>query len=115
MDSERIKIKTRLLNYLVFVDDPNKQSKIIELLKEYEAKIPDTPLHDKFQNIKRKKMDYEELCNSYVEDLLERKLNNDNKAIIEELFSKLTPIVKEEPQNWWDRFISWFKNSTGIN
>ena len=114
MDKERIQIKAKLLSFLVFVDDKDKQTRILSLLEEYESKIPDSKIHDRIQKLKRKNKSYEELVDLYVDDLLDHKLINKYRNVISELFDKLTPIVKDEPKNWWERFIEWFKKGTGI-
>ena len=114
MDKERVQIKTKLLHFLAFVDDIDKQNKIIAILEEYESKIPDGRLMDTLQKKKRKGMDYYVLCDSLIEDLVDKKLNDKSRAIISELIDKLTPLVVDEPKNWWEQFVDWFKNATGI-
>ena len=114
MDKERLQIKSKLLNFLVCVEDKNKQATILVLLEEYESKIPDWKIHDRIQKLKRKNKGYFELIDMYIDDLLDHKLNDNSKKVIGELLDKLTPIVKDEPKNWWERFIEAFKKGTGI-
>lgn len=113
MDKERLQIKTKLLNFLAFIDDSNKQQEIINLLMQYEEKIPDGRLIDTFQKIKRKRMDYYSLCEDLVDDLLDKKMNVKSREILSSLLNKLTPVIENEPKKWWGRFVESIKNATG--
>lgn len=113
--SEKFKYKANLYNLLCLVEDQQKQKQVLDLLSRYEAKIPDPKLKNEIQKLFRKNKTYEELCESYVEDMLEGKLNDSTKLVISQLLVELRNLIENEPKNWWDKFIGWFKNSTGTN
>ena len=112
-DKERMQIKAKLLNYLAYVDDNQKQNKIIQLLQKYEQKLPDGKLIDSLQKMKRKRMNYYSLCEDLVNDLLDKGITNNSRAVLNDLIDELTPLVANEPKNWWEQFVDWFKKATG--
>lgn len=118
MNSEKLlkmKYKGKLYSLLCLVEDENKQKQVIDLLSRYEQKIPDSKIKDALQKMLRKNKKYDSLCDSYVNDLLDNRLDANTRNILANLLEELRSIVENDSKNWWDTFIDWFKNATGTN
>ena len=82
-------------NYLVlFVDDEDKQSKIVAKLKEYSDKLPDGKLIDRLQNkYLSKKTDYFEIVEFLLKDIEKTKNKYKYLPMIQQLLKDIEDII----------------------
>lgn len=115
MDKERMEYKAKLIRLVLRVDDEGSQSKIIEILEETEEKLPDFKIKDRIQKMKRKNKPYLDKADALISDILDKKLDDSQKNIVESCIRSILEIVVESQKNLVNLFIEWFNNATGKN
>lgn len=108
MGKEKASLELTLKNILYYVPE-SKHTEIINILRKYEEKIPDSKLKNLIQKIVLKRHnDYYEQVDLLVKDILEGKLNKETKKVISDLVDALKPYVEEAERTFWDKLKDLF-------
>ena len=108
MSKEKAQWEVTLKNILYYVDE-NEQDKVLEILKKYEEKIPDNRIKNFLQKkILNSKKDYYSKVDYLVDDILEGKLDDNTKKVLNELLNELQPPIKKAEENFWQRLLKIF-------
>lgn len=100
-----------LKNILYYVDE-NDQQRVLDILVKYEEKIPDNKIKNFIQKIILKsKKDYYSKVDYLVDDILDGKLDDKTKNILNDLLLELKPDIEKAEKTFWERLISIFQGS----
>lgn len=111
MGKEKANWEMTLKNILYYVDE-NDQQRVLDILVKYEKKITDSKLKDCFQKIIfHTKKDYYSKVDLLVHDILEGKLDDKTKNILNDLLLELKPDIEKAEKTFWERLISIFQGS----
>ncbi|MCH3976050.1 MAG: hypothetical protein LKE36_00325 [Bacilli bacterium] len=115
MDKERTEYKAKLLNLIAMIGDKENQRHVIAILEKTEEKLPDSKVKDKIQKMIRKNKSYYDKADALITDILDHKLDINQRNIVLECLASLRAIIEGQQKNWWDQFVEWFNNATGKN
>ena len=97
---------------MYFIEDQKEQEKVINILIKYEEKIPDGKIKNYFQRlVLNSKKDYYAKVDHLVDDILEGKLDNETRKILNEMLNELKPTVEKAEKTFWERLISIIRGS----
>lgn len=112
MSKEKANLEITLKNILYFIDDEKEQEKVIEILKKYEERFPDSRIKNFFQrHILNSKNDYYSKVDYLVKDILECKIDNNVRVILNEMINEIKPTVEKAEKTFWERLISIIRGS----
>lgn len=103
---EKKQLELQIKQILYFVEKKEEQDKMINLLTEYNDKLPDGKFKDGFQKWALKfKNDYYDRVDHLVGDIFDGTITNNDKKIIQELLQKIRPVIEEAEKNLWQKFV----------
>ena len=112
MGKEKANWELTLKNILYFIEDQKEQEKVINILIKYEQKIPDGKIKNYFQKLGlNSKKDYYSKIDYLVDDILEGKLDDETRKILNEMLNELKPTVEKAEKTFWERLISIIRGS----
>ena len=107
---QKAKWEVALKEILYFVEDPTEQDRMVEILKKYNDKLPDSKIKDAYQKlILNTKRDYYDKVNYLIDDILNgNKADNNINKVVTELLNEIKPIVEKAEKTFWDKLYDLF-------
>lgn len=110
-NKQKAKWEVALKEILYFVEEPEEQNRMVEVLKKYNDQLPDSKLRDGLQKlILNAKKDYYDKVDYLIDDILHGgKSENDRNRIITDLLNEIKPTVEKAERTMWDKICDLFK------
>lgn len=113
MNKNNMKLKANVMLLISTVENNvEEQNKIIKILENYEAKIPDGKFKDFVQKRLRKNKNYYDKADLILTDIFEENLTKNEIQIIKCMMVEIKNVIDENSKSWWDQIMEYFDNAT---
>lgn len=106
---DRKHLELTVKNILYYVEDKVEQERMLQILEEYNNKLPDSKFKDFLDKIVYKsKKDYFDKIDHLISDIFDRSLNNEEKNIVKQMLNAIKPTIKKAESTIWDKLMKLF-------